>query len=74
MVTQLPPETRCGCAPLREAIKAFYKSTPVTLRGLFLTCCSGRVMTVLAETVLQERVEHAPALGGRRPDLLWHTL
>lgn len=44
------------------------------LKGLFLTRRLGRVTTVPAETVLQDQVENAPALGGGRPYLLWHTL
>lgn len=36
--------------------------------------CLGRVLSVLAETILQEQVEHATALSGKRLYLLWHTL
>lgn len=55
-------------------LKAFYKSTPEYAEGTFSDTSLGRVTTVPAETVLQDQVENAPALGGGRPYLLWHTL
>lgn len=74
-MTYLPPEAQCGCAPLTEAKKMDF-ITPLQrmLRGLFPTCCLGRVTMVLAETFLQEQVQHAPTVSGRRPHLLCHVL